>query len=78
MNVNKSSECDNEILRKEIGNDDLHFSLLSIKECLEVDLYIQNFDNQSFVVNNVLNKHGLLLKVYELKEILIINCKKFK
>ena len=78
MNVNKSSEYDNEILRKEIGNDDLYFSLLSIKECLEVDLYIQNFDNQSFVVNNVLNKHGLFLKVYELKEILIINCKKFK
>ena len=77
MNVNKTSQCDNEIL-KEIANGDLYFSLLSIKECVEVDLNIQNFDNQCFVVNNILNKHGLFLKVYELKEILIINCKKFK
>ena len=67
MNVNKSSECDNEILRKEIGNDDLYFSLLSIKECLEVDLYIQNFDNQCFVVNNVLNKHGFFFLSIRIK-----------
>ena len=60
FNSNKSSEI-NEILKKEIGNDDL---LL----CSFFNFDIQNFDNQCFVINNILNKHGLFLRVYELKD----------
>ena len=68
INSNKSSECDNEILKKDIRNDDLYFALLSIKESLELDLDIQNLDNQCFVVNNVLNQDGLFVRVYEVKD----------
>ena len=56
------------MLKKEIDNDDLYSALLSIKETLELDLDIQNFDNQCFAVNNILNKHRLFLQVYELKD----------
>ena len=56
------------MLKKKIDNDDLYYALLSIKETLELDLDIQNFDNQCFVVNNILNKHRLFLQVYELKD----------
>ena len=56
------------MLKKEIDNDDLYSALLSIKETLEVDLDIQNFDNQCFEVNNILNKHRLFITVYELKD----------
>ena len=56
------------MLKKKIDNDDLYYALLSIKETLELDLDIQNFDNQCFGVNNVLNKHRLFLRVYKLKD----------
>ena len=68
INSNKSNECDYEMLKKKIDNDDLYYALLSIKETLELDLDIQNFDNQCFAVNNILNKHRLFLQVYELKD----------
>ena len=56
------------MLKKEIDNDDLYSALLSTKETLELDLDIQNFDNQCFEVNNILNKHRLFITVYELKD----------
>ena len=55
-------------LKKEIENDKLFDALSSVKEKLRLDLDIQNFDNQCFSVNALLNKNGLFLKVYELKE----------
>ena len=45
INSNKSRKSDNEILKKEISNDDLHLLFLSIKKSLELDLDIQNIDN---------------------------------
>ena len=32
-----------------------------------LDLDIQNFENQYFAVNDLLNKYGLFLRVFELK-----------
>ena len=55
-------------LKKEIENDKLFDALSSVKEKLRLDLDIQNFDNQCFSVNALLNKNGLFLRVYELKE----------
>ena len=53
----KATQCDNEQLKKEIDNKDLFNSLSAIKETLELHLDIQNFDNQCFAVNSILNKH---------------------
>ena len=55
-------------LKKEIENDELFDALFSVKKKLRLDLDIQNFDNQCFSVNALLNKNGLFLRVYELKE----------
>ena len=50
INSDKSNECDQEMFKKEIDNDGLYSTLLSIKETSDLDLDIQNFDNQSFAV----------------------------
>ena len=38
------------------------------KKKLRLDLDIQNFENQCFSVNDLLNKHGLFLRVFEPKD----------
>ena len=66
---NKKNECDNDDeLRKYIDNDQLYDALSAVKEKLSLDLDIQNFENQCFSVNNLLNKYGLFLRVYEMKD----------
>ena len=40
----------------------------TIKEKLRLDLDILNFENQCFSVNDLLNKHSLFVRVYELKD----------
>ena len=35
---------------------------------LRLDLDILNFENQCFSVNDLLNKHGLFWRVYELRD----------
>ena len=55
-------------MKKDINNDKLHDALSAAKEKLRLDLDIQNFENQCFSVNNFLNKYGLFLRVYELKD----------
>lgn len=50
INSDKSNECDQEMFKKEIDNDGLYSTLLSIKETSDLDLDIQNFDNQCFAV----------------------------
>lgn len=55
-------------LKKEIENDKLFDALFSVKKKLRLDLDIQNFGNQCFSVTALLNKNGLFLRVYELKE----------
>ena len=42
--------------------------LLQIKENFYLDLDIQNFDNQCFIVNRILNNYNLFLRSYELKD----------
>ena len=42
--------------------------LLQIKENFYLDLDIQNFDNQCFIVNHILNNYNLFLRSYELKD----------
>ena len=41
---------------------------LQIKENFYLDLDIQNFDNQCFIVNRILNNYNLFLRSYELKD----------
>ena len=65
---NKKSECDDEKLGQEINNDELFDLLLKIKETLQLDLDIQNFDNQCFIANQILNKRSQFLRLYELKD----------
>ena len=50
INSDKSNECDQEMFKKEIDNDGLYSTLLSINETSDLDLDIQNFDNQCFAV----------------------------
>lgn len=56
---NKKNECDDKSLKLEIKNDKPFDSLLQIKE---------NFDNQCFMVNCILNNHSLFLRMYKLKD----------
>ena len=35
---------------------------------IRLDLDINNYENQCFSVNDLLNKHGLFLIIYELKD----------
>ena len=60
-------ECQNDDeLKKDIDNDKLYDALNCEK--LRLDLDIQNLENQCFSANGLLNKYGLFLTVYELKE----------
>ena len=66
---NKKILCQNDDERKrDIDNDKLYDALYAAKEKLWLYLDIQNFENQCFSVNDSLNKYGLFLRVYELKD----------
>lgn len=61
----KKNECVNEDeLKKDLVNDELYDKLFAVKEKLRPD--IQNFENQCFSVNDLLN--DLFLGVYDLKD----------
>ena len=63
---NKKDKCQNDDqLKQDIENDKLCNTLSNLKENLRLDLDIQNFENS---VNELLNKNGLFLRVYELKD----------
>ena len=65
----KKNECGNDDeLKKEIDNGQLYDVLSAAKGELRFDLDIQDFENQCFSVNDLLNKYGLFLRVYELKD----------
>ena len=55
-------------MQKDIENDQLYDVLLSAKKNLRLDLDIQHFENQCFSVNDLLIKHDLFLRIYELKD----------
>ena len=55
-------------MKKGIDNDKLYEVLSATKEKLRLDLDIQNFENQCFSVNDLLNKYGLFLRIYEQKD----------
>ena len=66
---NKKDECQNDDqMKQDIENDNLYNTLLNLKENLRLDLDIQYFENQCYFVVKLLNKNGLFLKVYELKD----------
>ena len=50
-------------MKSDLENDQLYDVLFSAKDNLRLDLDIQNFANQCFFV-----KHGLFLRIYELKD----------
>ena len=66
MHILRSGSVDE--LQKDIENDQLYDVLLSAKKNLRLDLDIQHFENQCFSVNDLLIKHGLFLRIYELKD----------
>ena len=43
----------------------MHF--FQLKNQLRIDLDIKHFENQCFSLNDLLIKHGLFLRIYELK-----------
>ena len=55
-------------LKEDLGNDNLYDTLSNLKQNLRLDLDIQIFENQCHSVNKLLNKNGLILRVYELKD----------
>ena len=64
---NKKDVCQNEDhLKEDLGN--LYDTLSNSKENLRLHLDTQNFQNQCHSVNELFNKNGLFLRVYELKE----------
>ena len=63
---NAISECRIGELQKDIENDQLYDALFCSKKRLDLD--IQYFENQCFSVNDLLIKHGLFLRIYELKD----------
>ena len=66
---NKKIECQNDDeLKKDIDDDKLYGTLSAVNEKLRLDLDIKNFENQCFSVIDMLNKHGLFLRVYKLKD----------
>ena len=66
---NKKIECQNhDELKKYIDKNKLYDALSAAKEKLRLNLDIQNFENQRFLVDDLLNKYGLFLRVYDLKE----------
>ena len=50
------------------GPWNLYYILSDLKENLRLDLDIQNLENQCHSVNELLNKNGLVLRVYKLKD----------
>ena len=53
-------------MKKDLEDDELNEKLFAAKEKLRLDL--ENFENQCFSVTDLLNKHGLFLRAYELKD----------
>ena len=54
----KKTDCQNDDeLKKDMDNDKLYDDLSAAKEKLQLDLDIQNFENQCFSVNNLLNEN---------------------
>ena len=70
---NAINECRIDELQKDIENYQLYDALFSAKKKKKkknerLDLDIQYFENQCFSVNDLLIKHGLFLRIYELKD----------
>ena len=64
---NKRDVCQNDKqLKEDLGN--FYDTLSNLKQNLRLGLDIQNSENQCHSVNELLNKNGLFLRVYELKE----------
>ena len=66
---NLKNDClSDDELKKDLENDELYDKLFTAKAKLRLNLDIQNFQRQCFSVNHLLNKHGLFLRVCELKD----------
>ena len=66
-NSKDACESDDQ-LRKDIENDKFYEALSKLKLDLRLDLDIQTFENQCYLVNLLLNENNLLFRVYELKD----------
>ena len=68
-NKNCKDTCDSDDqLKRDIENDKLFEALSKAKVNLRLDLDIQNFENQCYLVNSLLNENNLFLIVHELKD----------
>ena len=54
-------------LKQDVGLA-LSRDLFEIKSLLRLDLDVLNFENQCFKINTILNRHGMFLRVFELKD----------
>lgn len=66
-NSKDACESDDQ-LRKDIENDKFYEALSKSKLDLRLDLDIQTFENQCYLVNLLLNENNLFFRVYELKD----------
>ena len=66
-NSKDACESDDQ-LRQDIENDKLYEELSKSKLDLRLDLDIQTFENQCYLVNLLLNENNLFFRVYELKD----------
>ena len=54
-------------LKQDVGLA-LSHDLFEIKSMLRLDLDVLNFENQCFKINTILSRHGMFLRVFELKD----------
>ena len=63
----KIDAVDDEQIKKDITSEIYH-EILPLKKFLQLSLDIFHFENQCNVINQILNKHNLFLRIFELKE----------
>ena len=63
----KIDAVDDEQIKKDISSE-IYDEISPLKKFLELSLDIFHFENQCDVINRILNKHNLFLRIFELKE----------
>ena len=63
----KIDAVDDEQIKKDITSE-IYDEILPLKKLLQLSLDIFHFENQCNVINQILNKHNLFLRIFELKE----------
>ena len=63
----KVENCDDDELKRDIGAE-IFDEIYPLKSMMKLNLDILHFENQRLKINQILNKHNLFLRIFELKE----------